>query len=256
MPSDPLVSVVILLTDFFHLASLTLKSITDQTDNSYEIIVLETAVTKRDLVMIKPYLEKIKAVKHFDEADLPLLMNEGIELSKGKYVHYLFSGDVYVSKYFMAYLNELAVKERFPDLICCSFLRREEMALPEAVNFSFEYFKKGQIPMNISSCWLLIETIKELNGFDPQYKIQSGFDMICKMFLKKRKKIAFSNRVLTDYQIKKKPPGIDLRVSWENLRIIYKNFGLVKLFFWKVARDYARMLKLLMLSVKKSFWNP
>ncbi|EKE03626.1 MAG: hypothetical protein ACD_20C00175G0003, partial [uncultured bacterium] len=222
MQNEPLVSIVIILSDFFHLASLTLKSIVNQTDKSYEVIVLETAETKKDLIMIKPYLEKIKIVKHFEEADLPLLMNKGLEIAKGKYIHFLFSGDVYVSKFFISYLKDLITKNNFPDLICCSFLKREENLSPEAQSFSLESFRKGEIPMNISSCWLLISTVNQLNGFDAKYRIQSGFDLICKIFLKKNRKIFFSNRVLTDYQVKKKPSSVDLYITWENLKIIYK----------------------------------
>lgn len=256
MPNEPLITVVVLLRDFFHLANLTLKSIVDQTSDLYEIIVLETAETKRDLMMLKPYQEKIKIVQHFEESDLAQLMNRGLELAKGKYIHFLFSGDVYISKYVIAYLKELIEEKNFPDLICSAFLRRDEMNFPEAVSFSFDYFKKGDLPMNIQTCWILIDTIKKLKGFSKQYTYQSGFDMVCKIFLQKDKKIIFSNRVLTDYQPKKNPSKISLYIVWEGIKIIYRNFGLVKTFFWRVVYDHLRFLKFFMVSVKKSFWNP
>lgn len=255
MPEEPLVSIVILLRDFFHLANLTLKSIVDQTQTCYEIIVIETAETKRDLVMLKPYLEKIRVIEHLEEKELPYLMNKALELAKGKYVHFLFSGDIYVSKYVVAYLKDLIDEKSFPDLICFAFLKREELLAPEVIKFSFDYFKKGKIPMNIQSCWFLSDIIRKFDGFDPHYKIQVGFDMICKIFLKKDRKIIFSNRVLTDYQLKKRTSRIALFTAGENLKIIYRNFGL-KTFFWWGLHDHLRMLKLLMLSVKRAFWNP
>ncbi|KKL55969.1 hypothetical protein LCGC14_2250100 [marine sediment metagenome] len=36
----PIVSIVVLLRDFFHLANITMKSIVDQTEKSFEIIVI------------------------------------------------------------------------------------------------------------------------------------------------------------------------------------------------------------------------
>jgi hypothetical protein len=256
MNEKPLVSIVFLLHDFFHLANLTLKSIVEQTQTSYEIIVIETSEKKRDLIMLKPYLDKIKIIQHFEEDDLPRMMNKGGELAKGNYVHFIFSGDIYISKYVLAYLKELVEEKSFPNLICCAYLRRAELMPPEVINFSFDYFKKGKIPMNIQSCWFLADTIKKLEGFDVRYKIQAGFDMICKIFLRKNKRVIFSNRVLTDYQLKKRPSTTRLYMAWENIKIIYKNFGLVKTLFWWAIYDHFRMLKLFMLSIKKAFWNP
>lgn len=256
MHEEPLVSIVVLLKEFFHLANMTLKSIIDQTDNSYEIIVIETAETKRDLMMLKPYSEKIREIVHFDEYDLSQLMNKGLDLAKGKYIHFLFSGDVYVSKYMIAYLNKLIVENNYPKLISCALLRRDEISCPEAINFSEESLKKGKIPMNIQSCWLSVEGVKKFNGFDPKYKIQVGFDMICKFFIENDKKIIFSNRVLTDYQLKKRPSKVVVYAGWENLKIIFRNLGLIKTLYLWIVHDYFRMLKLVSLTIKKAFWNP
>jgi len=252
----PLVSIVFLLNDFFHLANLTLKSIVEQTQFSYEIIIIETAKTKRDLIMLKPYLEKIKIIEHFEDDELSQMMNKGVELAKGKYIHFLFSGERYISKYVLAYLKKLIEEKRYPDLTCSAFLRRDEISSPETINFSFDFFKKGKIPINIQSCWFLIDTVKKFNGFNNQYKIQIGFDMICKIFLKKDKNVFFSNRVLTDYQIKKRPTKIAIYIAWENIKIVYHNFGFVKTFFWWFIHGQFRIIKFFFISVKKAFWNP
>lgn len=256
MENEPLVTIVIILKEFFHLANMTLKSIVEQTETSYEIIVIETADIKRDLMMLKPYSEKIKIVKHFEEYNLSQIMNKAVELAKGKYIHFLFSGDIYVSKYMIAYLKDLIIKNDFPKLVSCAVLKRDGNSLPEALIFSWESIKKGKLPMVIQSCYLLVDEIKKLNGFSPKYKIQTGFDMICKFFLEKDQKIVFTNRVLTDYQLKKRPSKIALYAGWENYKIIFKNFGLIKTFYLWVIHDHFRMLKLVSSAIKKAFWNP
>jgi len=256
MEETPLVSIVILLNDYYHLVNLTLHSIINQSETSYEIIVIETAKSKRDLIMLKPFLDKIRIIEHSDSKLWPGLMNRGLELSKGKYIHFLTSGDNYVSKYVISYLKDLIDEKSYPNLICCAFLRRDEFSAPESINFSFDYFKRGKIPMTIQSCWFSVDTIKRLGGFDLKYKIQPGFDMICRIFSIKDKKVIFSNRVLTDYLFKKRPSRIILFKSWENIKIIYRNFGLLKTLFWWALHDHFRMIKLIMLSVKRAFWNP
>ena len=255
MSDKPLVSIVVILKDFFHLANLTLQSIVNQSETDYEIIVIETASTKRDLVMLKPFSDKITIMQHSNDKTDTTLMNMGVKLAKGQYIHFFFSGDTYVSKYVISYLKELINNNR-PDLICCAFLRRDQISPPETVNFSFEYFKRGKIPMHIQSCWFLKDTIDNLEGFDSNYKIKAGFDLICRIFLKEDKKVIFSNRVLTDYQFKKRSSKIFLFRSWESIKIIYSNFGLVKTFFWWLIHDHFRMLKLLLVSIQKAFWNP
>ncbi|MBN2478910.1 MAG: glycosyltransferase [Parachlamydiales bacterium] len=256
MDEKPLVSIIVILKDFFHLANLTLDSIVKQTENSYEIIVIETALSRRELIMIKPYQDKIKIIEHSDEKNLTALMNKGLLFAEGKYVHFLSSGDTYVSKYVISYLKNLIESKNFPDLICCAFLRRDELTAPESISFSFEYFKRGKIPMHIQSSWFSKSILDKFNGLDMKYSLQSGFDLICKIFLLKDKKVIFSNRVLTDWQFKKRSEKIFLKRSLENITIMYKNFGFVKTVFWWMIHDHFRMFKVFMLSVKKSFWNP
>ncbi len=255
MAEQPLVTIVVVLTDFFHLIPYTFKSILSQTFNSYEIIVIEKSPSKKDLQMLKPFVNKIKTIIHTDSNDLTAIMNKGLSLAEGRFLHFLFSGDTYISHHVMGYLNDLIKEKEELDLISCAFLKREEMEPPQSVTFSFEYFKMGKIPMHIQSCWYCKKTLDELKGFDQRYYLQAGFDIICRIFLKKNKKVLFSNRVLTDYEFKKKPTSIMLRTAWENLFIIYRNFGIIKTIFWWFVHDHFRMLKLWLLSFKKAFFN-
>ncbi len=256
MDEKPLVSIIIILDDFFHLANLTIESIIHQKEKPYEIIVIETAHSKKDLVMLKPYIDKIYKIYHSFDDNITHIMNQAIDKSNGQYLHFMFSGDTYVSRYAFGYLKSLIEEKKSPDLICSAFLRRDALSPPESVNFSFEYFSKGKIPMHIQSCWFNKETLRQLHGFDLCFKYQSGFDMICKIFLKKEKKVIFSNRVLTDYEYKKKPSKVFMRRAWENIKIIYRHFGFVKTVAWWVIHDHFRMFKLFMLNVKRAFWNP
>ncbi|NGX56240.1 MAG: Spore coat polysaccharide biosynthesis protein SpsA [Candidatus Anoxychlamydiales bacterium] len=252
----PKVSVVIFLTDFYHLVNLTINSILKQTHNIYEIIIITNTESKKDLVMLKPYYAKIYKMETCFEKNRAFLMNKAISIARGEYIHFLTSGDVYLSKFMMKYLDDIIIKNKTADLLSLAFLRRDDLEPPEAMCFSFEYFKRGKIPMHMQSMWFNTSTIKALNNFNEKYLVKSDFDMVCKIFLKKDKKVIFSNRVLCDFEIKKRTSKIFLLKAYENLKIIYNNFGLKKTIYWWMIHDHFRMIRLFTRSLKSYFWGP
>ncbi|MFA6118581.1 MAG: glycosyltransferase [Parachlamydiales bacterium] len=256
MNNSPMFSVVVILNDFYHLANLTLTSIFNQIEKDFEIIVIETASSKKDLIMLRPYIDKIKVLKHSDEPSLAFLMNTALSFCNGKYVNFLFSGDTFISKFSLGYLRNFIKEKKYPDLICTSFLQRDDFSPPQAVNFTIDIFRKGNIYMNVQSCWFLLEVLNEFNEFDTKYKYQMVVDMISKIFMDKNRTIAFSNRVLVDHEIKKTPSSVLFIKAFENLKIVYKNFGLLKTIYWWIVHDHFRMFKLFFYSIKQAFWSP
>ena len=114
--------------------------------------------------------------------------------------------------------------------------------------------KKGNIYIHEQSCIFLIDAIKKAKYFDETYKYQAAIDLIEKIFMNKDNKIVFSTRVLTDYEIKKIPAKIAFAKAFENLKIVYKNFGFFKTIHWWIFHDRFRSLKILFHSLKKAFW--
>src|SRR3990167_1422324 len=112
--NKPILSIVLIIKDFFHLASLSLESVFKQTLENYEVIVVEASKNKKELIMIKPYLNKISKIIHADTKNITSLLNMGFKNSNGQYIHYLSAGDTYISKYVLSYLSFLISKEHIP----------------------------------------------------------------------------------------------------------------------------------------------
>jgi hypothetical protein len=141
------------------------------------------------------------------------------------------------------------------DLVSYSFLNND-LDLPEVQSFSFDYFKKGKIPMHMQAMFFNVDSIKKQNYFNEKYSIKADFDMVCKIFLKKDKKVFFSNNVLCDFDIKQRSSKYFLIKKYETQKIIYNNFGLKKsIYFWMIHNHF-KMIKLFIKSLKRFFWGP
>lgn len=249
------IAIVILLNEFYHLVNKTLDSILKQSEKTYEIIVLTNAKSKKDLIWLKPYQNKISKIEYINEENRSILMNRAVSLANTKFIHFLNPGDSYLSKYAMRDFLNILKNNQTLDLISYSFLSRD-LDFSEVQSFSFDYFKKGKIPMHIQSMFFNIDTIKKQNNFDEKYNIKAAFDMVCKIFLKKDKKVYFSNNVLCDFDIMHRSSKYFLIKKYETQKIIYNNFGIKKSIYFWIIHDHFKMLKLFLKSLKNYFWGP
>jgi hypothetical protein len=249
------IAIVILLNEFYHLVNQTLDSILKQSEKIFEIIVLTNAKSKKDLIWLKPYQDKISKIDYINEDNRAILMNKALSLTNAEFIHFLNPGDIYLSKYTMRDFLNILKDNQMLDLVSYSFLNND-LDLPEVQSFSFDYFKKGKIPMHMQSMFFNVDSIKKQNYFNEKYNIKADFDMVCRIFLKKDKSVFFSNNVLCDFDIKQRSPKYLLIKKYQTLKIIYNNFGIKKsIYFWMI-HDHFKMFKLLMKSLKKYFWGP
>jgi hypothetical protein len=249
------IAIVIFLNEFYHLVNKTLDSILKQTENIYEIIVLTNTKSKKDLIWLKPYQDKISKIEYINEDNRAVLMNKALFLANSYYIHFLYPGDSYLSKYAFRDFLEILKNNQSPDIISYSFLSRD-IDFPEVQSFSFDYFKRGKIPMHMQSMFFKVDTIKKQNNFDEKYSIKAGFDMVCKIFLKKNKKVFFSKNVLCEFDTMPKSSKYFLLKKYEIQKIIYNNFGLKKSIYFWIIHDHFKMLKLFFKSLKNYFWGP
>jgi glycosyltransferase involved in cell wall biosynthesis len=75
----------------------TIKSIIDQTNSNYELIVIDGASTDNSLKIINSYREKINQFVSEQDNGIYHAMNKGIRLAKNEYCFFLNSGDYFAN---------------------------------------------------------------------------------------------------------------------------------------------------------------
>ena len=115
---SPLVSVIIPSFNHSEYIYKTIESVMNQTFFQFELIVIDDSSSDNSVKVIENLLEKhsFKYVFHSENLGLPATLNEGIELSQGKYICIVASDD-----YWPIHKLALQVKimEENPDCAVC-----------------------------------------------------------------------------------------------------------------------------------------
>lgn len=235
---DIVISFVILDVKNHHLASLTIESLLNQTKKKYEIIVMVKDIPLHDFQILKEYTGKIDKIEHSTKENKSQIMNEALKIAKGKYLHFLFPGEVYLSKHSLEYVLKEIENNKYPDIVCFSFLRRDFLYPPEVkyASFSVTLFGKERFPIYLKDSIFSKAKIKKFKGFDKRYKGLQGFDMITKIY-KQNKKVLCCRRVVVDFELQKRSSRVMVKYFKELLSIIYRNFGFFHLFHWYIIRE-------------------
>ena len=235
---NPIVSFVILDIKNHYLTPLTIESILNQKEKRYEIIILTKDILAQDFENLKDFREFIRVLKHTKKNTHSEIMNEAVNIAKGKYLSFLFPGEVCISKYSLKYAVNQIEEKKYPDLVCFFFLKREIESPPEVrpVSFSVTLFGEERFPIFSRDCLFSKKKIKSLKGFDKRYHWLESLDMVIRIYLKNGK-IVCCRRVFSDYELQKHMPKDALSYLKELIAIIYRNFGFLKLLHFYVIRE-------------------
>jgi len=245
-------SIVIPLTKAPHLIRHTLYSIFSQLCTSYEIIV----VAKRSDHHLVDILGESRSqilltrAKTDNKAEL---MNRGIKKARGKYVHFLFPGDTYLTPNSLLEMEQL-LDRKDVDLLYFAYLKREE-DLSYAIYhpFSLHWLLKGQLFTKLQSCVFAQKSLIRYGFFSPSYKLVPGLDLILRIFSDPNGKTLFIKKVFCDYEIKKFTPREVFHKAFETFWIVRKHFGLSKAIKWFFVQDQMRLFYYLKRMFKKAF---
>jgi len=249
--NTPFLSIVIFVRDLPQLFSLTMDSILKQSFKDLEIIVIDQ-VNKEEI--FDPYSDRIEHIEVILEGGLGALMQAGFEKAKGKYIQFLLTGD--------NFLGENALSDLFsdlkedPDLIFCSYIKRDIDTIPYAEKFPFnrKFLTKGIIPSKFESILIKIEAIHKIKGIDVSYNYRPNLNLLSKLFLKKIKYVEI-NRVIVDCEMRKKPTTDLLRRFVETYLVIEENFGRFASLKWLLSQNYIALLSGVYNKMKKAFYG-
>jgi glycosyltransferase involved in cell wall biosynthesis len=256
MRKGPFFSIVIPVTDqTVYKIPFTLDSLISQVFRDYEIVIIDGQKQEHSLHFFDAYKEHISRIEPALGKSLWEMMNQGLSYARGAYLHFLKPGEFYLTRYALEILAGFIAHEGHPDLLYSGWMVRHSLSSPQMVfkKLHLEDLKGGRIPSSMEFFWLKRETLLDKEGFDCRYELQSGVDLICRIFLDRHLKKVFMKRILTDYDYKRVPPKKVVQQFWESLRIITRHFGISKALFWWLAQNPFYLIQWWLRTLKAAF---
>ncbi len=173
--NKPAVSVIIPTYNRDNLLIRSVKSILNQTNQDYEILIVDDASTDNTSEVIKPYLsEKIKYFRLEKNSGQCKARNFAIDKASGTYIGFLDSDDEWLPEKIEKQMA-LFKNSNDPNLaaVYCGFIEKDEVSGITSVinrdNYSgdlYNRFLKGFCPSTPTMFLVKTEILKEVNGFD------------------------------------------------------------------------------------------
>lgn len=256
--SLPFFTVVVVITDRnAHMVSLTMDCIAAQSFHPFEVIVIDGQVQEHSLEIFDAYKTIISRIYHALDLNLYSMMNKGISLAQGPYMHFLMPGEFYISRHAFSFVREFIEQQQQPDLVCCGSIIRHSFSPPQIIlqNTTLEELKGSRLSASLQAYWFRKEALISIGKFNTGFEIQGGQDMICRFFLNPSMKVTFMRRILTDYEYRRPSPKKIIQQFWETLLIICRHFGLSKAVIWWAAQNHLRLFRWWIKSIKSAFWK-
>jgi len=176
------------------------ESVHRQTYRDIEHIVIDGASTDGTLEVLARYRARIAKLVSERDAGLYHAMNKGIQAASGDYLGFLNSDDVYVHDRVLERLadslRESGADAAYGDLIYVS---------PTDSTRVLRYWKSRPYePGLVESGWMpahptfFVRTsiLQDLGGFDTRYRYQSDFELMIRLFAKRRISAVYIPEVL------------------------------------------------------------
>jgi glycosyltransferase involved in cell wall biosynthesis len=221
--NEPLISVVLIALSRSHLLEQTLKSLDCQTDKDFEVVILDGEAKQATARYVEEHPRLSIRVQPARIAPLGEVMNQGVLMAHGTYLHFAFAGDRYLSPNSIAQLRSLL--SLCPDLAFAATLDREGGGYAVSATLTSHLLQQGKSPTLARSCWFRKEEITDLGGFDPTASFRPTYDFLCRLLKKGTPHIVSTSHVLIDLPLL----PIDRRRAWgyakETFFFIQKHFG-------------------------------
>lgn len=254
----PFFTVIVPVTDqTAYLLPLTLDSVVAQAFDAYEIIIVDGQTKPHSLEVLHAYRNHIAKIYPAQGQNLFAMMNQGVTLAVGDYVHILLPGEFYISRHAFTFVKQFIDNGAAPDLLYTAYVQRHSLAAPQVLmkQIEEEDLKGGKVPMGLQAYWFRRESLNAIGAFNCKYIQQAGFDLICRYYRSLSMRKQMMRRVLTDYEYRLPPPRQIIRHLVETLVIIFIHFGWSKAVWWWMAQNHVRFMRWWLKSVKAALWK-
>lgn len=220
--------------------------VTDQT--AYLLPFTLDGISKQDF----PDFEVLKIA---NQGNISEMMNEAIAQANGEYIHFLTPGEFYTSSRSLSLIAQAIQSHAHPDLLSMGYVERHSLAPPQTFiqPLSIKDLKRGRFGRRLKSHLFRTETLLNLGGFNPDYSVHGGFDMICRFYEDSHLRKTFLRRVLTDYEYRLPPPKQVVGQFFEVFLILFRHFGINKALILWTVQNSLRLLRWWFKSVQRAF---
>jgi hypothetical protein len=247
MPEEkPFFSILVPLLDRTSpLFSFTMDSILSQSFSSYEIIVLDGRKDKHTLDLFLLYAPFLTCSYPSLNENIFFMLNKGVSLAQGEYIHVLSPGEFYLSRHSLAFIRNFVEERQFPGFVQAGCLLRHSHSPPQVWISSLdrEKLKKAEGSLNMQPYWFRKKIFSPSIKFDPRYQIQGGYDLVCRLFQEPSITKSFYPRILTDYEYRLGTSSYIIRQLFETFLISYRRFGWSSALFSWIGYNYQRLWK-------------
>lgn len=235
----------------YHLP-MTLESVYGQKYDKYEVILVDG--TKQGLSLME---REGTSLLIAEGKGCFVMINQALPFARGRYVHVLMAGDFYISLHAFSDLDLFIHEKGFPQLISTSYIKRDGVL--HSSTFCREIalcdLKNARVPFTLYSYWFEVKTLLNSGALSEQFKIQGGFEIVCRLYCSQEIKKAFFNKVLADCEFHTLSSRILFKQFFETNSIIFFHFGLnFSLFRW-IGMNYIKLFSFWCRMIKAAFWK-
>jgi glycosyltransferase involved in cell wall biosynthesis len=224
----------------------TINSVKKQTFKNFEYIIVDGKSNDGTSEIIKKNFQKNKKNKHIIKNDKNLYqaLNYGINISKGKYIAILHSGDLFINK---NTLKTISADIKDNDAVSSNILFKKENKIVRLWNYKIDNLNKFTA-FKVAHTSLIIKRkiIKKIKKYNTKYNISSDTDFILRMSLIKNLKFSYIDKTFIVMQ----SGGISNSYKYffnkisQDLQIYKKYFNKSFIFFYLFKLSY-KLFKLI-----------
>lgn len=257
MEEKPLFSIILVIEKASsHLIGLTLMNLAEQTEKNFELILIINQKIEDRCGIIDSYRGNIHRVYSSLSSSLAFMKNKGVQISSGKYLHFMMPGGYFLSNTTLKDLEE-ATKEN-PEIITAGYIDRRSLEKPDfhLESFTLKHLERGSIPLHLGSCYLRRDIFDKVGWFELKFRRQSGYDFLCRVLSHPNVSPRHIERVFSDSFTARRTPKEIIGEATETLAIIRQYFGFRRAFFSWVWQNYLAFIKWWLKTLQKAFWHP
>lgn len=241
----PLISIITISLNAEKHIEQAIQSVLGQTYKNIEYIVVDGGSTDGTIEILNKYTNRITHFISENDEGIADAMNKGVAIAKGAYVLFLHADDYFIDDTILE--KTVGLSDTTADIIACriQFGRHFKIYKPRGFNFWIN-FKQG-IYHQGALCRRSL--IKELNGFDKQFRIAMDYDFFLRAYHSRAKlfKVPVILTVMRDTGISSRQDWKDLKIRFDEEKQVHQkncdsfSMSIVYKFYWLLYLPYRRL---------------